>query len=343
MSDPAAAMGHGSVLVAGGAGYLGSHVVLALAEAGWPVAVIDDLSPGRRAAVPDGVPLVRGDIADRRLVGDALRRFDVTAVLHFAGSIVVPDSVRRPLDYYANNTLASHALLRACVDAGVRAVVFSSTAAVYGEPDAVPVDEDAPTRPVNPYGRSKLMTEWMLRDVDAAHGLRHVTLRYFNVAGADPRARTGLATPGATHLVKVACEVALGRRPALQVFGTDYPTPDGTCVRDYIHVTDLAVAHVEALRHLLAGGPSLTLNCGYGRGFSVREVVAAVERRIGRPLAVEFAPRRPGDATQVIAATDRIAGQLGWRPALDDLDTIIAHALAWERKLALEAGPTGGG
>jgi UDP-glucose 4-epimerase len=328
-----------TVLVTGGAGYIGSHAVLALLEAGWPVVVLDNLSTGRRAAVPEGVPLIEGGVANGDLLAQVLRDWHVVAVMHFAGSTIVPESVAQPLAYYDNNTLASHKLLRACVSAGVRAFVFSSTAAVYGEPESLPIDECAPTRPVSPYGRSKLMTEWMLRDTDAAHALPHVILRYFNVAGADPKGRAGLSTPNTTHLIKAACEVAFGRRPVLQVFGTDYPTADGTCVRDYIHVSDLAAAHVAALRYLLGGGASVTLNCGYGRGFSVREVVAALERQIGRALPSEDGSRRPGDPAEVVADAGRIRRQLDWRPMFDDLDTIIGHALAWESILA-QGSPT---
>jgi UDP-glucose 4-epimerase len=323
-----------SVLVTGGAGYIGSHVVLALVEAGWRVVVLDDLSTGHRAAVAEGVPLVIGDVADRELVAGLLAKHAIRAVVHLAGSVVVSDSIAQPLAYYANNTLAGHALISACVAAGVAAFVFSSTAAVYGDPETLPVTEETTPRPVNPYGRSKLMTEWMLCDAHAAYGLPYLVFRYFNVAGADPAGRAGPSTPGATHLLKRACAAAVGRQPRLQIFGTDYPTPDGTCIRDFIHVGDLAAAHVAALDHLRRGGESLILNCGYGRGYSVREVVAAVERISGRRLEVEQAPRRPGDPVAVVAAADLIQARLDWRPRYDDLDTIVAHALRWERKLA---------
>ncbi len=322
-----------TVLVTGGAGYIGSHAVLALRDAGRPVVVLDDLSTGRRAAVPDGVPFVAGDAGDPALVGRLLRDHAVGAVMHFAGSIVVPDSVERPLDYYRNNTLTSHALIVACVQAGVERFIFSSTAAVYGMPDRLPIDEDTALRPINPYGSSKLMTEWMLRDAAAAHGLRPVVLRYFNVAGADPALRSGQSTRVATHLLKIAAQVATGQRPELQVFGDDYPTPDGTCVRDYIHVSDLAAAHVAALEHLERGGGALTLNCGYGRGYSVRAMVEAVERALGRPLAVRMAGRRAGDPPALVADVGRIGRTLDWTPRFADLDGIVATALAWERRL----------
>jgi len=326
-------MTRGAVLVTGGAGYIGSHVVLALTAAGRPVVVLDDLSTGRAEALPAGVPLIEGDVGDRALLGRIFRDQRIGAVLHFAGSVVVPESIARPLAYYHNNTVKSHALIEAVLVARIGALVFSSTAAVYGEPGTVPVDEDAPLGPLNPYGRSKLMTEQMLHDADAAHGLRHVILRYFNVAGADPEARTGPATPGATHLIKVACEAAVGRRAEVPLFGEDYPTPDGTCIRDFIHVSDLAAAHVRALDHLCAGGASLVLNCGYGRGHSVREVLDTVARVAGRPLAITPRPRREGDSAQVVAAADRIRRELDWRPRHDDLERIVRDALAFERRL----------
>ena len=323
----------GVILVTGGAGYIGSHVLLALRAADWPVIVLDDLSTGRRDAVPADVPLVVGDVGDRGLLAQLFKRQRIRAVLHLAGSVEVMESTRQPLAYYRNNTLNSQCLIEACVAAGTDALVFSSTAAVYGNPAQIPVDEDAPTEPLNPYGRSKLMTEQILRDTEATHGLRHLILRYFNVAGADPLGRAGLATPGATHLLKAACEVALGKRPAVPLFGDDYPTPDGTCVRDFIHVSDLADAHLKALEHLLEGGSSRTLNCGYGRGYSVRQVLDMVALVSGRPLTITPATRRPGDAALVVAATERIRHELGWEPRYDDLEQIVRHALHFERKL----------
>jgi UDP-glucose 4-epimerase len=322
-----------TILVTGGAGYIGSHMVHALVDAGEQVVVLDNLSTGFREALPAGVPLFVGETGDESLVAAIIHACTVQAVVHFAASIVVPDSVRDPLSYYRNNTANSRTLIEASVKGGVRHFIFSSTAAVYGNPPRSPVDEDAPTLPMAPYGMSKLMTEIMLHDVGAAHGLRHVILRYFNVAGADPQLRTGQSTPAATHLIKVAVQAALGLRPQLEVFGTDYPTPDGTCVRDYIHVTDLARAHAAALAHLRGGKPSLTLNCGYGRGHSVLEVIEAVKRVSGRNFAIRYADRRPGDPAAIVAGVARIRAQLGWVPALDDLDTMVAHALAWENKL----------
>lgn len=322
------------VLVTGGAGYIGSHAVLALLDAGIEVVVLDDLSTGVREAVPPGLRFVRGSTGDAALLGGLLRRHRVSAVLHFAASLVVPESVARPLDYWRNNVANTLVLAQACVEAGVERLVFSSTAAVYGQPADPLVSEDTPCAPINPYGASKLAAERALSDAAAAHGLRVVALRYFNVAGADPAGRAGQRRPGATHLVKVACEAALGKRPAVDVFGTDYPTPDGTGVRDYIHVTDLARAHVEALRHLMMGGEGLTLNCGYGRGHSVLDVLRAVERASGRPVPARFAPRRAGDPPALVARADRVRDALGWRPALDDLDGIVSSALAWEDRLA---------
>jgi UDP-glucose 4-epimerase len=322
-----------TILVTGGGGYIGSHMVHALADAGERVVVIDNLSTGFRSALPAAATLVVGDVGDQNLTAQTIRQHGVNAIIHFAASIVVPDSVRDPLGYYRNNTMNSRALLEVAVKTGVRHFIFSSTAAVYGNPDSVPVAEDAPLRPMSPYGASKLMTEVMLRDVSAAHGLGYVILRYFNVAGADPQGRTGQSTVGATHLIKVAVETALGLRAKLAVFGTDYPTPDGTCIRDYIHVSDLVRAHSDALRHLRAGGAPVTLNCGYGRGFSVLDVIDTVKKVSGRDFRVEYAPRREGDPAQIVAAADRARAVLGWRPQLDDLPTIVAHALAWERAL----------
>lgn len=320
------------VLVTGGAGYVGSHAVLALLDAGVEVVVLDDLSTGVRNAVPAGVPFVQGSTGDAALLKEAFRRHRVSAVLHFAASLVVPESMARPLDYWRNNVANTLVLAQGCVDAGIRRLVFSSTAAVYGVPASPLVDEDTPCAPINPYGASKLAAERALADAGMAHGLSTVVLRYFNVAGADPAGRAGQRRPGATHLVKVACEAALGKRRAVEVFGTDYPTPDGTGVRDYIHVTDLARAHVEALRHLMMGGGSLTLNCGYGRGHSVLEVLRAVERASGRRVPARLAPRRPGDPPALIARADRVRDALGWRPAFDDLDRIVSSALAWESR-----------
>ncbi|WP_448208715.1 UDP-glucose 4-epimerase GalE [Azospirillum sp. sgz302134] len=331
MLDEAAAQGR--VLVTGGAGYIGSHVLHALTDAGIPAVTIDNLSTGRRASVPDAVPLVVGDIGSAELLERTIREHKVDAVMHFAGSIVVPESVEKPLAYYRNNTANSLTLVDTCVRLGVGRMVFSSTAAVYGAPARVPIDEETPTAPINPYGASKLMTEQMLRDAGAAHGLRSVILRYFNVAGADPAGRTGQATPTATHLIKVACQALLGRRPAMAVFGTDYPTPDGTCVRDYIHVSDLAEAHVLALLHLRRGGDSLVLNCGYGRGASVHEVLRTLEAVSGEPVPTVLADRRPGDPPQLVAGADRIRERLGWVPKHDTLEEIVRSALAWERSL----------
>lgn len=324
-----------TVLVTGGAGFIGSHAVLALLEAGRPVVVLDTLETGFRWAVPEDVPFVEGNIADAPLVEELLARHRVGAVIHFAGSVVVPESVANPLKYYRNNTAASRSLLESCVNGGVRHFLFSSTAATYGVPERVPVAEDAPTVPINPYGWSKLMTERMLADVSAAHPINHGALRYFNVAGADPAGRTGQSTAGATHLIKVAVEAAVGRRSGVDVFGTDFATPDGTGVRDYIHVWDLALAHVAALEALEARPEeSFTLNCGYGRGFSVLEVLDAVDRVAGTRIARTMAPRRPGDPDALVADNRAILARLDWRPRLDDLDTIVAHALAWERRLA---------
>ncbi|XUM22156.1 UDP-glucose 4-epimerase GalE [Bradyrhizobium oligotrophicum S58] len=325
-----------TVLVTGGAGYIGSHMVLALAEAGESVVVIDNLSTGFSAFVPDSVPLFIGDAGDENLVDGVISQHGVDSIIHLAGSVVVPESVRDPLLYYRNNTMTTRSLLNAAVARGVSRFVFSSTAAVYGNPDEVPVPESAPTRPTSPYGTSKLMAEIMLHDVASAHDLNYVVLRYFNVAGADPFGRTGLATVGATHLMKIAMEVATGQRAKIDVFGTDYPTPDGTCIRDFIHVCDLAQVHRSALSYLRAGGSSVTLNCGYGRGYSVLETIEAVRSVSGRAIPVQYAPRRPGDIMSMVADTSRLKALLDWTPTYDDLETIAAHALAWEEKLFLE-------
>ena len=322
-----------TVLVTGGAGYIGSHFIYALAEAGESVVVIDNLSTGFANFVPGGVPLITGDAGDENLVESTINDYRVESIVHFAGSVVVPDSMRDPLGYYRNNTMTTRSLLNAAVKSGVSRFIFSSTAAVYGNPDQVPVPETAPTRPLSPYGSSKLMTEIMLHDVAAAHGMNYVVLRYFNVAGADPHARIGLATVGATHLLKIAVEAATGQRAKIDVFGTDYPTPDGSCIRDFIHVSDLAQAHSAALSYLRGGGRSVTLNCGYGRGYSVLETIEAVRRASGRNFAIQYAPRRPGDIMTMVADTAGMRATLDFTPQYDDLDTIAAHALAWEEKL----------
>jgi UDP-glucose 4-epimerase len=322
-----------SVLVTGGAGYIGGHMVLALRDAGEKVVVLDDLSTGFRSAVADGVPLVVGDFGDQDLVYRVLEEHDVTAIAHFAAKIVVPESVADPLGYYLNNTSKARNLIECAVRRGIGHFIFSSTAAVYGEPAVVPVTEEAPLLPVSPYGRSKLMVEWMLQDTARAHDLHYVVLRYFNVAGADPQGRLGQSTRDATHLIKVAVQAALGQRPGLDVFGTDYPTRDGSCIRDYIQVTDLVNAHLKALEHLRAGGESLTCNCGYGRGLSVLEVVDIVRKVAGTDFPVRIAGRRPGDPAVIVAAADRIKSALGWVPLHDDPEGIVRQALDWERRL----------
>ena len=322
------------VLVTGGAGYIGSHAVLALRDAGWPVAVIDNLSTGFAFAVPDGVPLYEGDIADGALLTRIFAEQGTRAVMHFAGSIIVPESVENPLKYYDNNTVKSRALIEAATRGGVEHFIFSSTAATYGTPESSPVSEDSPRQPINPYGWSKLMTEQMLADASAAHGFNYCALRYFNVAGADPQARSGQSTAGATHLIKVACEAATGKREGVSVFGTDYDTPDGTGVRDYIHVSDLAAAHVLALEALIeCPDRSLTMNCGYGRGFSVLEVLDAVDRVTNSRIERRMEPRRAGDPGELVSDPSRIRATLPWQPQYADLDLIIAHAVQWERRL----------
>lgn len=326
------------ILVTGGAGYIGSHVVLQLVEAGEHVLVLDDLSTGFRDAVI-GAELIVGDVGDAALVSRILRERACGTVMHFAARTIVPESVADPLRYYGNNTCATRALLACCAQAGIRGMVFSSTAAVYGIPPDGKASEDTPTAPINPYGRSKLMSEWMLRDLAAAGGPRYVALRYFNVAGCDPSGRIGQSTRDATLLIKVACEAALGKRPPLSIFGTDYATPDGTGVRDYIHVADLARAHLAALAYLRDGGASITLNCGYGHGYSVREVLQAVGRAHGAPVPFVEQPRRAGDPPALIAIAARIRDELGWTPRHDDLDFIARTALEWERHLASRRDP----
>lgn len=322
-----------NVLVTGGAGYIGSHAVWALIDAGHNVIVIDDLSTGRRENLPPAVPLFEGTIGDKAFVLDLLRAHSIDSVMHFAGSIIVPESVEEPIKYFYNNTVNSLALIDACVDAGVARFIFSSTAAVYGDPAEVPVSEDHPLAPLNPYGDSKMMTETCLRRVSDISDMKHGILRYFNVAGADPELRTGQAGPNSTHLIKVACQVASGVREKMSVFGTDYATDDGTAIRDYIHVSDLIQAHLAALTYLSGGGDSFTGNCGYGHGYSVLDVIRAVETVLGRKLAHDFAPRRAGDSPVLVADTTRVRSLLDWEPAFDNLELIVQHALAWERHL----------
>ncbi|TCL96673.1 UDP-galactose 4-epimerase [Rhizobium sp. PP-WC-2G-219] len=324
-----------AVLVTGGGGYIGSHMVWALLEAGEEVVVIDRLSTGFRWAIAPEARMYEGDIADAALLSRIFAENAIDAVIHFAGSIVVPDSVSDPLGYYENNTVKSRALIASVVEAGIPHFVFSSTAAVYGTPEVLePVSETVQLRPESPYGSSKLMTEIMLRDAAAAHDLTYTVLRYFNVAGADPKGRSGQSSKTSTHLIKIACAVALGKRPSMSVFGTDYPTPDGTCVRDYIHVWDLVQAHLKALQRMRAGGGSLVANCGYGHGFSVLEVLDTVKRVNGSDLTVDFAPRRAGDPAMIVANPALAMKELGWVPEYDDLDVIVRHALAWEDHLS---------
>jgi UDP-glucose 4-epimerase len=322
-----------AVLVTGGAGYIGGHMALALTDAGEKTVIVDNLSTGFAWAAPETATLVVGDFGDSELIARLIETHEIDAIAHFAAKIVVPESVVDPLGYYLNNTSKARNLIEAAVRGGVRHFIFSSTAAVYGETTAEPVAETAIPNPVSPYGRSKLMVEWMLADAGRAHDLRHVVLRYFNVAGADPQGRLGQSTPNATHLIKRAAQTALGRHPSLDVFGQDYPTPDGTCLRDYIQVTDLIDAHMAALAYLRAGRPSLTCNCGYGRGYSVREVVEVVKRVSGVDFKVNLAARRAGDPAAIVAKADLIRSELGWRPRRDDLDAIVRQALDWERRL----------
>ena len=327
-----------TILVTGAAGFIGSHAILALHEAGHTVVAIDNLSTGRRWAVPPDMTFLQGDIGDAELMHGVFADHAIDAVMHFAGSIEVGESVTHPLEYYKNNTGGSLTLIESMIRAGIKRMVFSSTAAVYGEPEYQPIPEDAVTKPINPYGWTKLMTEQMLKDASAAHGLSYVILRYFNVSGADPEGRAGESIKKPSHLIKRAVQVAVGILPELGLFGEDYPTPDGTCVRDYIHVSDLVDAHILALGHLESGGESLTMNCGHGKGISIREVILAVERATGEPLPVKSAPRRPGDPPQLIAAADKIKAKFGWQPKYD-LDAMVSSALKWERLLA--AAPDG--
>jgi UDP-glucose 4-epimerase len=319
------------ILITGGAGYIGSQTTLALRTAGWAVVVVDNLSTGKRSLVPDGVAFIEGDVGDTALVRDILRDHDCRAVMHFAGSIINPESFEIPLEYYANNTSASRNLIEACIGGGVRHFVFSSSAAVYGDPGALPIPETAPTSPTSPYGRSKLMTEWMLADAAAISPMKFAMLRYFNVAGADPEGRSGQVGPP-THLIKIATEAALGHRDGMSIFGDDYETADGTCIRDYIHVLDLADAHVLALEHLMDGGESLSLNCGYGHGYSVKQVIEAVEGVAGVSLDAAIAPRRQGDAAALVADNGKILASLPWKPNHDNLEFMIQTALDWERR-----------
>jgi UDP-glucose 4-epimerase len=322
-----------TVLVTGGAGYIGSHMALELLAAGERIVVLDDLSTGLARAVPSQAEFIEGDVGDQDLVRRIIEKCGVKSIIHLAGSVVVPDSVVDPLGYYLNNTVKSRALIEVAVKCAVRHFIFSSTAAVYGMTGDQPVAEDAPAAPISPYGSSKRMTEIMLADACRVHDLRGVALRYFNVAGADRQGRAGQSTPRATHLIKVACETALGKRSHIQVFGTDYPTRDGTCIRDYIHVSDLTRAHLAALHHLRAGGHGEILNCGYGLGYSVLEVIDAVKRVSAREFEVRLGPRRPGDPAVVVAATDRIRKLLGWAPQNDKLDAMVLSALRWEERL----------
>jgi UDP-glucose 4-epimerase len=323
-----------TVLVTGGGGYIGSHAVLALRDAGWPVVVLDDESNSTGVLVPQGVPYIKGSIADRSLVAGLLREHGIGAMMHFAGSMLVAESVTDPLKYYRNNTLASHALLEEMIAAGVPHIVFSSTAAIYGAPERLPIEEGDPKLPINPYGASKWMTEQMLADAARVHDFNYAALRYFNVAGADPDLRAGQIGKTSTHIVKIATEAALDKRPHVDVFGTDYPTPDGSCVRDYIHVSDLAAAHVAALEQLIADpDENLVLNCGYGTGLSVIEVLDALDVVCQRKVPRVIGPRRPGDPPQLVASNRALVETLDWTPAHADIHQIISDALAWERKL----------
>ena len=329
-----------TILVTGGAGYIGSHLVHELVDAGEAVVVLDNLSTGFARFLPEAAPLITGDCGDVALLSEIIIRHRVEAIVHCAGSTIIPESIERPLHYYRNNTANTRAVVETAIDHKVRHLIFSSSAAVYGNPSETPVTEDSMTLPITPYGRSKLMAEQMLADAGSAHGLGYVVLRYFNVAGADPKLRTGQSTKTATHLIRVAVQTALGMRPSMHVFGTDYPTPDGTCVRDFIHVTDLVRAHIDALQHLRGGGASNVFNCGYGHGKSVLEVIDAVRRVTAARVPAELAPRRAGDLPIVVASAERARAVLGWRPQFDDIDAIVAHAVAWEKRLSQLGDPS---
>jgi len=324
------------ILITGGAGYIGSHAAWACVDAGFEIVVVDDLSTGVARNVPASATLIEMDIGDRAAVARVLSSHQVDAILHFAGSIVVPESVVNPGLYYENNTSKSLGLIQEAIKADVKAFIFSSTAAVYAPGSAESLGESAPKAPLSPYGQSKLMTELMLADMSAAHGLSVGVLRYFNVAGADPQGRTGQSSPYATHLIKVACQVATGQRPSMDVFGTDYDTPDGTCVRDYIHVSDLADAHVLLAQYLLAGGANVTANCGYGKGASVLEVLASLEKQLNHPIATKMSPRRAGDAPSLVANSAHLKSLVPWKPKYENIDDIVAAALAWERQLTTD-------
>jgi UDP-glucose 4-epimerase len=323
------------ILVTGGAGYIGSHMVLGLMEAGRNVVVVDDLSTGNKFLVPEGVPFVESKVGDRDRMSEVIRQFQCETVMHFAGSIIVEESSRNPAKYHHNNFGESFALLETSLAEGVKHFIFSSSAAVYGEPDTVPIPESAPLRPVNPYGVTKLMTEWALRDLTEMSDMRYAALRYFNVAGADPQLRSGECAPVSSHLIKIAAETAARKRPSISIFGEDYPTPDGTCIRDYVHVCDLAAAHLSALEYLERGKESVTLNCGYGRGYSVREVLDVVNRVSDRPIDVRSDVRRSGDPAELVADPSRIRDLFGWRPQNDDIELIVSSAIEWEKKLNL--------